>query len=38
MGEKKLLYRSVEVEIVNILSTDVITTSDEYTQDSGGWT
>ena len=38
MGGKKLLYRSVEVEIVNILSNDVITTSDEYTHDSGGWT
>ena len=38
MGEKKLSYCPVELEIVNIFATDVITTPDEYTHDSGGWT
>ena len=38
MDERKLLYHPVEIEIVNILSAEIITTSTACDYDSGGWT
>lgn len=38
MDEKKLTYFPAKLEIVNILYAEIITTSDPYTEDSGGWT